>query len=518
MKILVAGGSGFIGRAVVEALLTAGHQPIVMSRTPDREDLSPDIRTIAMDVTRGRFDDKSLDEVDAVINLVGISRPRGKNTFERAHVVAVRRLVEMCRDRGINRFVHVSVVRVAGARGAYQETKARGEGVVEGSGLDWTIIRPALVYGPDDDAISSLVELIRVSSVFPVPGGPPGMLQVVDVRDVAEAVVRCLDRPQTSGKVYDIVGPEKFTLAELVGCVSAALSVKTWTPALPVSFMRVGAAAAQLLLPKPPVTRAQIGMLISGLHGDPDAARKDLDLEPRRMSRERLNELAADIEVRYPSLRLVPDRRRAESLASMADASKPLAWLIPLALVLMLVMPWFIEHLWMRAAVINATLLVLATAIVRIDHRAPWRLDGLKILLGLVLGLFMFGVAQAVVGLLGWIAPGFLAPGDSFIAWAATLPAIAGIPALVAIAALEDAVWRYSFTMPLAARFGPWQGAALGGLAFGLAHATSGPLVLVLAAIIAGFVWSGITIRTRSLVVTLTCHVAWDLLMIGTGL
>jgi membrane protease YdiL (CAAX protease family) len=259
-------------------------------------------------------------------------------------------------------------------------------------------------------------------------------------------------------------------------------------------------------------------MLVAGLHGDGEPSRRELELQPRRMSRKRLRELAERVPVRIPSLRLVPDRRRAASLRSLADAAGGLKWLVPLLMVSMLGLPWVIDHLWLRVAAINAVAALLAYFAVRIDHLRLWRFDPMLAFVGLGLGLVMFGVSRAVLAVLEVATPDFLAAGESFIGWAATFPAAAGIPALVAIAALEDAVWRGAVTLPLAGKYGAWRASAIAGALFGLAHLTSGPLILVFAAIVAGFVWSAIAIRTRSLTATVTCHVVWDLLTISTGL
>ena len=133
------------------------------------------------------------------------------------------------------------------------------------------------------------------------------------------------------------------------------------------------------------------------------------------------------------------------------------------------------------------------------------------------MGLGMFVGSQAVVAVFRGLSPGFVADGATFISWAGTLPAALGIPALIAICAVEDAVWRGAVTLPLAGRLGAWPAAAAAGLLFGLAHLSSGPPILVVAAVLAGFVWSAIAIRTRSLVATVSCHVTWDLLMIAAG-
>jgi membrane protease YdiL (CAAX protease family) len=329
--------------------------------------------------------------------------------------------------------------------------------------------------------------------------------------------VAVLERDSSIGRAYDLVGPEKFTLAELVGRVSAALELRTWTIALPVSLMQLAAAAGEMALPHPPVTRSQLAMLVTGMHGDPEPARAELGLQPRRMSRERLRDLAGGVAVRWPSVRLVPDRRRAQSLAALTEAAPTLRWYVPVCLALLLASPRLLDPLWARMALVNGVLWATGAFAIRIDQRRLWRPTAGMVLTGLGLGLVMFAVARVGIATLDAIAPEFLAPSSRFVDAATDLTPALGIAALLGIVAAEDAVWRGAITLPLAAHFGAWRGAALAGLLFALGHATTGPPVLLVAAALAGFAWSAIAIRTRSLVATFVCHATWDLLVVSTG-
>lgn len=519
MRVLVAGGSGFIGRATVQALLDEGHTVVVLSRDPDRgwRDTQA-LQTVPADAAKDLPDPDTLGSVDAIVNLIGIARREGDNTFERAHVQSTRNLVGLAHEIGCRRFIHVSVVRVSRARGRYFETKARGEGTVEGSGLDWTIVRPGLVYGEGDQTMTQLVQLVRLSAVFPVPGGRPGALQVVDVRDVARGIALCLQDPRSHGRFYDIVGPRRFTLSELVHEVAAALRLSVWTPRIPRAVMRAATESMQLLLPDPPMTRTQLGMLVAGLYGDPRPARDDLGLTPDPLTPERIRELAEAIDDLAPSPRIVTGFGHRQWLRGLAPISTSLLWLLPLALLTLLALPYAITSVWLRMGAAYAVLTSLALGGVALPWRALLRPSIGRVSVGLGFAALMYGAALGVMSLLEHQAPAFLQAAAPVFAWAEELPTAAAVAALVSIVIAEDLVWRGAITIPLAARLGPWRGALLAGALFGLSHLSTGPPVLWLAAWLAGTAWSVLAIRTRSLVPVIVSHASWDLAMVVTGL
>ena len=167
MKVAVAGGTGFVGRHVVEALRARGHSVIVLAR--GRRGVPRGAELVPCDLAREPVPAGALRGCDAVVNLAGIKREDGTQTFEAVHVEATRRLLAACDTDGVRRFVHVSVVcSRPDARLAYHDTKWRAEEAVRASGLDFTILKPAVIYGPGDDMVTHLVRMIRFAALFPV--------------------------------------------------------------------------------------------------------------------------------------------------------------------------------------------------------------------------------------------------------------------------------------------------------------------------------------------------------------
>lgn len=504
MSILVAGASGFIGTAVVSALQAAGHDVVAISRT--RGGLAEEVWHIPLDVGSGPIDPCDLDEVDnieAVVNLVGIAIERGANTFEAAHVRAVEHLLQLSEALGVTRFVHVSVVRPEGSDGPYHRTKRAGESRVTASDRDWTLLRPGLVYGPGDAMLSNLARFVTLAPVFVAPGGPVGPLQTVDVIDVAEAVVRTLAAPSSVGATIDIVGPDRASLPELVRNVGHALELPTWVAPMPAGLMRLAAGVMQRVLPHPPITPTQLGMLIDGLYGAHGQAREHLGFAPRALTAQRIREVATL--VKAPSVRLLPS---AAARHDAAQWSVPL-WFPVLAVLALLLGPWLIEDLWLRMLAFEGGL-VAALLASGAPARSWMRTRASELGIGVAAAAVMTAGALGVTAVLRVFAPELMASASEVYGWARAWPLPAILVMLPLIAGAEDLVWRFAITVGLVRRLGPTGALLVGGFAFALAHATSGPPILMLAALLAGLLWSALALRTRSWPAVLVCHVLWD--------
>ncbi|MBT9599217.1 MAG: complex I NDUFA9 subunit family protein [Vitreoscilla sp.] len=219
---LVLGGTGFVGRALCEALSRPEHADgprlLVPSRRPAHGQLLrmlPRVDLIETDV----HDDAALAGLvagaDAVVNLVAILHG-SEAAFERVHVALPRRLAAACRAAGVRRVVHVSAIGATpDAPSRYLRSKARGEAVLREAGLDLTVLRPSVIFGASDRLLNLFASLQRFAPVVPLAGAS-ARFQPVWVGDVAEALARCLEQPGTVGRTFECTGPEEMTLADLV--------------------------------------------------------------------------------------------------------------------------------------------------------------------------------------------------------------------------------------------------------------------------------------------------------------
>lgn len=221
-KILVLGGTGFIGQSLCEHLTArfggAGPRLMVPTRQVQRGrrvQYLPTVDVIPADVNQDDDLRRLVAGSDVVVNL--IARLQGsKAEFEHTHVELPRRIAEACRHVGVRRLVHVSALGAsADGPSTYQRTKAEGEAVLAVSTLDVTVFRPSIVFGAQDRFMNLFAGLQRVLPVMPLAGAR-SRLQPVWVSDVAEALVRAIERRETIGKTYELAGPTVYTLADLV--------------------------------------------------------------------------------------------------------------------------------------------------------------------------------------------------------------------------------------------------------------------------------------------------------------
>ena len=231
MNILLLGGTGFVGRALIDRLTRDGHYLRVMSRRRERHrDLLvfPTVHVVDGDARDARALERELRDMqaDAVINLVGVLNASAAG-FEAAHVTIPRAVVQAAQAVGVRRVLHMSALNAApAAPSEYLRSKARGEAVVEQSGLDWTILRPNVIFGRHDSFLNRFARLLRlVPGPFPL-ACPQAQLQPVFVGDVVESFAYALRHRATVGQRYDLCGPRAYTLEALVRYVDELVGTR----------------------------------------------------------------------------------------------------------------------------------------------------------------------------------------------------------------------------------------------------------------------------------------------------
>jgi uncharacterized protein YbjT (DUF2867 family) len=274
MKVLVTGATGFVGGHVVKELIAAGHGVRALVR-PDSargsSHLPEKVELARADVLAPDLE-KFLQGAQAVIHLVGIIRPvpsRGV-TFERVHAEATQNVVRAMRAAKIKRLVHMSALGAGPGSGTgYFRTKWQAEQAVRGSALDWTIIKPSVIYGPGDEFINMLAKQVRLLPAVPVIGDGRYRLQPIFVKDVARGFVGALARPETTGKVFEAGGPAPMTYNELLDEIARALGRgKAVKLHFPLGLMTPVIRALQGLQSFP-ITMDQLNMLLMNNVCDP---------------------------------------------------------------------------------------------------------------------------------------------------------------------------------------------------------------------------------------------------------
>lgn len=284
--VTVFGGSGFIGRNVVKQLAARGwvvraavRDPIaaeflrpmgeVGQVTPLRADLS-DPKAVAMAVAGA----------DAVVNAVGILYESGKRTFDAVHVKGAATVAQAAKAAGVKALVHLSALGAdKNSESAYGRSKAAGEEAVLSAFPGAVILRPSVVFGADDDFFNRFGRMAKMSPVLPVfvtdgfkpvcgesgctldlfgSGGPT--FQPVSVGDVAKAAVLGLEDPRHAGKTFELGGPRRYTMKEIMELVNASTGLNRTLVPIPFGLGMIQAGFLQLL-PVPPLTRDQMRMM-----------------------------------------------------------------------------------------------------------------------------------------------------------------------------------------------------------------------------------------------------------------
>jgi NADH dehydrogenase len=289
-RILVLGGTGFVGRSVCEKLVErcngAGGRIVVPSRRPHRVQhlrTLPTVELVAADVNDAATLERLVSGCDAVINLVAILHG-SQAEFERAHVALPHKLVAVCKARGVRRLVHVSALGVsANAPSRYLRSKAAGEAVLAASGLDVTVLRPSVIFGEHDKFINLFASMQTVVPFVPLAGAT-AKFQPVWVDDVAAAIVAALDRPDAIGQTIECAGPTVYTLADLVRFAGRASGHPRPVIGLPDAIARLQAGLMELLPGTPLMSRDNVdSMQVPNVLGGTLPGLGVLGIEPRSL-------------------------------------------------------------------------------------------------------------------------------------------------------------------------------------------------------------------------------------------
>lgn len=263
MTVFVTGGTGFVGRAVVEKLLAQGHavRLLVHKNTDDEQ---PNVVQIPGDVSRKETFADAIRGCSVVIHLVGIIRefPDRGITFRKLHVEATRNVLEAARATGVTRFIHMSALGTRpNASSEYHRTKFEAEELVRNSGCAWTIFRPSLIFGKDDAFVNMFADYIRRFHVVPVIGDGKYRLQPIAVEDVARCFVDALGMKEAEGKTFEICGEDRLTYLQVLEEIGSALNSKFVTLKSPTGLMKAIVPVLQKF-PAFPLTTDQMTMLL----------------------------------------------------------------------------------------------------------------------------------------------------------------------------------------------------------------------------------------------------------------
>lgn len=264
--VTVFGGSGFLGRHVVQALARRGYRIRVACRRPDLAGhVQPlgnvgQIQPVQANLRVRWSVDRAVAGADYVVNLVAILHEGGRQRFDAIHSFGARAVAEAARAEGAA-LVHVSAIGADPQSPAlYARTKAAGERAVLETLPDAVIFRPSIMFGPEDGFFNRFATMARYTPALPLIGGGHTRFQPVYVADVAEAIARAVDGEVVGGRIYELGGPEILTFRQCMERMLATIDRKRWLVPVPWLIARLQGAILGLL-PKPLLTSDQVKLL-----------------------------------------------------------------------------------------------------------------------------------------------------------------------------------------------------------------------------------------------------------------
>lgn len=264
--VTVFGGTGFIGRQLVERLAQSGAAVRVATRDPDRAGFLRPMGDVAQIAILPYAEDEAglarlVEGASGVVNLLGILFERRSGDFMHVHRDMAERIAKAAATAKVRRLVHMSAIGAdAHGEALYARSKGEGEARVKAAFPAVTIVRPSIVFGPGDGFFSRFAQMSVLSPFLPLIDGGTTRFQPVYVVDVAEAMLRCLEGDAHQGKTFELGGPRAASFAELLRYILDTVNRRRLLLPLPGSIAAIQARFLELL-PTPPLTRDQLKML-----------------------------------------------------------------------------------------------------------------------------------------------------------------------------------------------------------------------------------------------------------------
>jgi uncharacterized protein YbjT (DUF2867 family) len=262
--ILVTGGTGFVGRHLIQRMRKEGIAIRAVVKTLDK---AQSLEALGVNLIHGDIIDKaSLEKavigVDRVIHLVGIIQETPHVTFREVHVEGTRNILDAAKKAAVHHFFYQSALGTRpAAKSTYHKSKWEAEELVRLSGIPYTIMRPSLIYGSGDGFTTRLSRMIKLSPFLPVIGSGKSKVQPIFINDVVSCILKAMTSDSFLNEIYEIGGPEQLTYEEVTLTLAKALGVRRPTVHLPLFSMKPVARILEALLPVPPLTTDQLTMI-----------------------------------------------------------------------------------------------------------------------------------------------------------------------------------------------------------------------------------------------------------------
>jgi uncharacterized protein YbjT (DUF2867 family) len=258
--VTVFGGTGFVGRRVARHLRGSGAAVRIASRHPRRAE-GDSLEQIAANAHDERSVEAAVVGADGVVNAISLYVEHGRDTFHSVHVEAAARIARAARRAGTKRFVHLSGIGAdASSPSPYIRSRGEGEAAVQAAFPGAVIIRAAVMFGPDDAFLTTILRLLRSLPAYPMFGDGRTRLQPAYADDVATAIAEVVRQSKKPYPIYELAGPRVYSYEELLRTIARSAGLRPVLMRMPFAFWHAVAGLAEIL-PQPPLTRNQVELM-----------------------------------------------------------------------------------------------------------------------------------------------------------------------------------------------------------------------------------------------------------------
>jgi uncharacterized protein YbjT (DUF2867 family) len=283
--ITVFGGTGFLGRRVVHHLRESGAAVRIASRHPGQAE-GDGVERIAADAHNECSVEAAVAGADGVVNAVSLYVERESETFRSVHVEAAARVASAARRAGVKRLAHLSGIGAdAASSSPYIRSRGEGEAAVQAAFPGAVIIRPAVMFAPDDGFLTTILGLLRLLPAYPMFGDGRTKLQPVYADDVAAAIAQVLRQSETPHRIYELAGPRVYSYAELLRTIAREAGLRPVLMRMPFALWYALAGLAEIL-PHPPLTRNQVELMQVDTAASDRPGFRELGISPRSLEEE----------------------------------------------------------------------------------------------------------------------------------------------------------------------------------------------------------------------------------------